>query len=128
VAEESGRRTALLVEDETLVAMIAEEYLSVLGYQAVCVMTGGDALAALAARPDTRLAVIDVGLPDMRGDDLAVQARTIAPGLSIVLATGYDSTELGRRFSGDEAVRVLTKPYTQQDLRSAVASLGLATV
>ncbi|MDB5460430.1 MAG: sensor hybrid histidine kinase [Caulobacteraceae bacterium] len=127
MAEELGRRTALLVEDETLVAMIAEDFLSALGYQPICVLNGGDALAALTARPDTRLAVIDVGLPDMRGDELAAQARVIAPGLSIVLATGYDPVELSRRFSDDEAVRVLAKPYTERDLRSAVASLGLTT-
>ncbi len=114
------RRRALLVEDEVLVAMIVEDYLQAIGFAPLCVGKAADALAALADG-DFGLAVIDVGLPDARGDELATMVRELAPGLPIVMASGYDAEELRARFAGDEARRVLAKPYTENDLRAAVA-------
>jgi CheY-like chemotaxis protein len=111
---------ALLVEDEALVAMIAEEILLAIGFEPVCVDAGAPALTQLE-QGGYRVAVIDVGLPDMRGDDLAARLRTIHPDLGIVLASGYDETDLRRRFTGDSRVAVLGKPYTERDLREAIA-------
>ncbi len=118
-----ARRKALLVEDEVLVAMVAEEHLGSIGFDAICAETAEEALRALAADPDLRLAVIDIGLPDMRGDDLAVQIRAAAPDIMIVMATGYDGAPLRARFAGDARLTVLSKPYSESDLRKAVASL-----
>jgi DNA-binding response OmpR family regulator len=120
-------RRALLVEDEALVAMIAEDYLGAIGFDPLSVDTAAGALEALAAG-GLSLAVIDVGLPDMRGDELAIKARQLAPDLPIVLASGFDSVELRQRFAGDLAVTVLGKPYTERDLRAAIAAAGLAVI
>ena len=120
-------RKALLVEDEALVAMIAEDYLDSLGFSSLCVDTAAGALDAIAGG-GLSVAVIDVGLPDMRGDDLAARAREIAPHLPIVLASGFDSAELKQRFKGDDAVTVLGKPYTERDLRAAIAAAGLVEI
>jgi DNA-binding response OmpR family regulator len=120
-------RKALLVEDEALVAMIAEDYLGAIGFDPLCVDTAAGALDAIASG-ELSLAVIDVGLPDMRGDDLAAKARELAPTLPIVLASGFDSVELRKRFVGDDAVAVLGKPYTERDLRAAIAAAGLVEI
>ena len=116
-------RKALLVEDEALVAMIAEDYLDAIGFSPLCVDTAAGALDALAGG-GLSLAVIDVGLPDMRGDDLAARARELAPDLPIILASGFDAAELKQRFRDDGAVAVLAKPYTERDLRAAIAAAG----
>lgn len=117
-------RRALLVEDETLVAMIAEDYLDAIGFSPLSVDTAAGALDALSAG-GLSLAVIDVGLPDMRGDDLAAKAREMSPDLPIILASGFDPGELKRRFWDDDALIVLSKPYTERDLRTAIAAAGL---
>ncbi len=114
---------ALLVEDETLVAMIAEEILMAIGFEPVSVDAGAPALKALE-QGGFAVAVIDVGLPDMRGDDLAARVRLAYPDLGVVLASGYDEAELRRCFTGDSRVAVLVKPYTERDLREAVASIS----
>ena len=124
---ESPPPKALLVEDEALVAMITEDYLSVIGFDALCVDTAADAMDALIGGGFS-LAVIDVGLPDMRGDDLAARARELSPTLPIILASGFDSAELKRRFANDDALSVLGKPYTESDLRAAIAAAGLVPV
>lgn len=115
---------ALLVEDEALVALIAEEALAGLGFQVHAAATASEALEAFEqGRPD--LAVIDIGLPDMRGDDLARQIRAKAPDLAIIMASGYDAADVAARFAGDQNLSVVSKPYTEGDLANAIGGLGL---
>jgi CheY-like chemotaxis protein len=121
-------RTALLVEDEALVAMVAEESLRIIGFEPISVRTGAEALAVLDQEQVPALAVIDVGLPDVRGDDLARRVRARVPAMPIIVASGYDGAELKQRFVGDLAVAVLSKPYTDRDLARAVLSLGLEVI
>ena len=118
---------ALLVEDEPLVAMIAEEALTGLGFDARAVGSGAEALEALEAfAPD--LAIVDVGLPDVRGDDLTRQMRRLKPGLSVIVASGYDAAELEAQFADDERVAILSKPYTEDDLAATASGLGFAVI
>jgi hypothetical protein len=44
--------------------------------------------------------------------------------MGVVLASGYDEGDLRRRFTGDDRVAVLGKPYTERDLREAIASIS----
>ena len=88
-------RRALLVEDEVLVAMATADSLSLMGFEPVVASTGAEALKAVARHgPSFVLALIDVGLPDMRGDALARRLRDSLPSLPIVLSSGYDLAEL----------------------------------
>jgi CheY-like chemotaxis protein len=115
----------LVVEDEALVAMIAEEALSALGFEPQSARNGVEALALFESF-DPALAVIDVGLPDMRGDELAARLRVLAPNLPIVVASGYDEAELRAQFSHDPRIAVVAKPYTEDDLARATRTLGFA--
>jgi CheY-like chemotaxis protein len=114
----------LLVEDEILVQMVAAEQLRAMGYR---VDTAGSATEAInkvkLLAGDLGLAIVDIGLPDRRGDVLVGELRVLDPELPIVIATGYDSAELARRFAGDPRVVLIRKPYTQSDLESAVSKL-----
>lgn len=115
---------ALLVEDEALVALIAEEALAGLGFHVSAASTAAEALESFERqRPD--LAVIDIGLPDMRGDDLARTIRIKAPDLAIIMASGYDAADVAGRFAGDQRLSVVSKPYTEGDLAGAIEGLGL---
>jgi CheY-like chemotaxis protein len=113
----------LVVEDEALVAMIAEEALSSLGFEPRSARNAGEALAQVETLAPS-LAVIDVGLPDLRGDELAERLRAMAPDLPIVVASGYDEAELKARFSHDPKIQVVAKPYTEDDLARATRALG----
>ncbi len=115
----------LLVEDEALVAMIAEEALSSMGFEVCSARNGAEALETFE-RETVVLAVVDVGLPDIRGDELARRLRASAPELAILVASGYDPGELSARFVDDARITVLAKPYTEGDLRRAIVSLGVA--
>jgi CheY-like chemotaxis protein len=119
-------RRVLLVEDETLVAMIATDSLNELGYDVIEV---GTARAALDwAHPDCAkfdFAMIDMGLPDRPGDELISDLRKLCPDLPIIVASGYGEGELRRRLKADDRFAFLNKPYERTSLRAAIDSLGL---
>ncbi len=122
---ESVPQRALLVEDEVLVAMAVADSLRLMGFEAVVAATGEEALQAVAQHgPSIALAMIDIGLPDMRGDVLARRVRHALPSLPIVLSTGYDGAELARDFAGDGQTWILPKPYSEAQLRLTLAELG----
>ena len=118
-------RAALLVEDEPLVAMLTEDNLRDLGFEPTWAGSAREGLRAIENDPNLILAVIDVGLPDMRGDDLVLQIRRDRPELGVILATGHDVSELRGRFAGDHRTVILGKPYLAADLaHSAYAVAG----
>ena len=115
----------LLVEDEALVRMVTVEALRDLGFRVEEAASATEALAKvglLAGRIDA--AIVDIGLPDRRGDALAGELRAIFARLPIVIATGYG--ERCRDGLGDEALtRFLGKPYDSAELTTILRDLGV---
>jgi PAS domain S-box-containing protein len=118
-------RHVLLVEDEPLVQMLAEDQLRDLGYEVETAASAGEAISK-AARMGTMLdlAVLDLGLPDRSGAGLLRELRELAPDLPILLASGQDDSAVRRRFAGESRVGVLQKPYTTEALQAAIAGLS----
>ena len=115
---------ALLVEDEVLVAALAVDALEELGYQ---IIEAGTAKAALElAASDVAsfaFAIIDIGLPDGRGDALAIELRRLRSDLPIIIATGYDDSALDQRLRDKQTV-ILGKPYDIGQLHTAIKSIA----
>ena len=113
----AGRETVLLVEDDALVRSATVEMIAELGF---AVLEAADASAALKVlESGARIDVLftDIGLPGMRGDELAKKARTLRPGLKLVLASGYSD----RGAFDDLADAVgLDKPYDTGALARAL--------
>jgi CheY-like chemotaxis protein len=116
----------LIVEDEALVRLLAAEDLRALGHEVEEAGDAAEALAAVAAAPDGAgfdAAVVDLGLPDRPGEDLVRELRRLRPGLKVLVATGYGEADLARRFGGEQAPAMLSKPYDVTDLRAALRGL-----
>ena len=113
----------LLVEDEILVQMVAAEQLRELGYRVDTAGSATEAMNKVKLLGDVNVAIVDVGLPDRRGDVLVGELRALYPHMPIVIATGYASAELSRRFAGDPHIALIRKPYTQADLKTVVGRL-----
>lgn len=122
----ASRPCVLVVEDEILVRMFAVDVLEEAGYEAIQAGSGGEALRLLADRKDTlRAVIIDLGLPDRRGDEVAMEIRAQCPQLPIVFASGRSERELIERFASDGSVSILPKPYTEPLMLEALGKLGL---
>lgn len=116
---------ALLVEDEALVAIIAEESLRAIGFEPILAVSAAAAREAVASGPAPVIALVDMGLPDGRGDELIPHLRAKYPDLGVIVASGYDEADLRATFKGDRSVVIVTKPYTELDLARAIQSLGI---
>ena len=118
-----AERTVLLVEDEALVAALAVDALDELGYRIVEAATAKAAREIVAGATNLAFAIVDVGLPDGRGDQLAVELRALRTGLPLIIATGYDEAHLDQRLKGHQQTAILTKPYDIGQLQAAIAAI-----
>jgi CheY-like chemotaxis protein len=116
----------LVVEDEILVRMFAVDALEDAGFRVIQVGTAAEALKALQGATDIRAALVDVGLPDRSGDELAAQMHALRADLPIIIASGRSGRELREQFAGNSRVTVLVKPYTASLLLDALAEVGVA--
>jgi len=114
-----GRRVVLVVEDDPLVRLSAVDMVEALGFTP---LPAGDAPSALdILQGDARVDVLftDIGLPGMRGHELARKAREIRPGLKVVFASGYGEAHDEEGAPIEDATH-LGKPYEQEQLAAAL--------
>ena len=69
-------------------------------------------------------AIVDVGLPDGRGDALAIELRKLRAELPIIIATGYDQSHLDERARNHPLTAVLNKPYDIAQLQAAIDKIA----
>jgi len=113
----------LLVEDEILIQTLALEQLGAAGYKTEVARTASQALDKIRLMQGADLAVIDLGLPDRRGDVLASELRAFYPELPIIFASGFAETSVREHYKDDALVLFLNKPYSESDLLQAVRHL-----
>lgn len=114
-----GPRTILFVEDEILIAMVAAEMISDLGYKVLEAGSGKQALEILSGDAPIDLLITDYSMPRMTGAELARAARDLRPGLPVLIATGYSELPGG----ADPGLPRLGKPYQQEQLRTEIEKL-----
>jgi len=61
--------------------------------------------------------VIDMGLPDSKGDALVREVRSIYPSLPIVIATGQGKGNVRNLFKGMVSIAIVNKPFTADELK-----------
>ena len=86
---EVGHVVVLVVDDESVVRMIAVDLFEDIGCEVIDAMSGTEALAKLEERSDITLLFTDCRMPGMSGPELAAVAGRRWPKLKIVLTTGY---------------------------------------
>jgi DNA-binding response OmpR family regulator len=119
-------RPVLLVEDEALIAALAADILDELGFSVVEVGSAKAAMDFASTRiDDVQVAIVDLGLPDRKGDELVSELRAMRADLPVVIATGYGADAVRGRLKEEEGIVILTKPYDISHLRAALGALNL---
>ena len=117
----------LLVEDEPLIRMLAVDMLETLGFAAIEAASGAEALAIDdEALKGLAGLMIDLGLPDLPGEEVARRLRLRRPGLPVILTTGADAAPARASLAGGGLVLVLEKPYQFNDLTRILGLLPSA--
>jgi PAS domain S-box-containing protein len=88
-ASRPGLGTALLVDDEEMVRMSADDMLTDLGYDVVEACSGEEALELIDGGLQPDLVVTDHLMPGMTGVELAESLRTSRPKLPLLIISGY---------------------------------------
>jgi CheY-like chemotaxis protein len=117
-------RRVLIVEDNDDTRQMMQEVLRFSGHDVRTARDGTSGLALAAeARPD--VALIDIGLPDVDGYEVARRMRA-APGgrtIGLVAITGYGQAEDQRRAYEAGFDAHLTKPVAPERLKQVMAGL-----
>jgi DNA-binding response OmpR family regulator len=118
------KRHALIVEDEALISLIAAEALQELGFESVEV---GSAKAAMDQIRSTNfdVALVDLGLPDQRGENLVAELRALRSDLPVIIATGYCDRALREKYRSESHLVILDKPYDVAQIHAAIDALAL---
>jgi CheY-like chemotaxis protein len=119
----SGR--VLVVEDEVLIRMLAVDMLLDLGREADEAGTAAEAIELLRAPgADYALVLLDLGLPDRRGDDLVRDIRQSHAALPLIVASGEDQTEVSARLKEFKPIGFLGKPFDLDGLQKAIDEIA----
>jgi CheY-like chemotaxis protein len=123
----NGRQpvAVLVVDDNADVSGALAMLLEVLGHRVATAGTGAEALA-LAKRERPRVALVDIGLRDMDGLEVARRLRAAYPdrdSLLLVAVTGYGHDEARHRSFAAGFDRHLAKPVDLPTLRALLESL-----
>jgi CheY-like chemotaxis protein len=114
-----GSLTVIAVDDDFLVLTNTVAMLEDLGHTALPASSGKEALEILRCHDAVDAIVTDQGMPHMTGLQLVEAIQKEWPKLSIIIATGY--AELGLKGRSD--LQRLSKPFTEVDLRKALADV-----
>lgn len=123
-ADPAGGRV-LVVDDNADVGDSLAELLELVGYQTAVARNGHDAIA-LAASHRPRMALVDIGLPDIDGHEVARRLRADPrhQGLFLVALTGWGQ-DVDRRRSRDAGFdQHLVKPVDIDRLLDMLKNLG----
>jgi DNA-binding response OmpR family regulator len=125
-ASNTAKQRILIVEDEMLVRMFAVDALEDEGFKVEEAANAAEGLTKLAALgANLAGAIIDLGLPDRSGDEVATEVRKMHPDLPILIASGRSERELKDRVGGDARIGIVVKPFTATILVEALERIGV---
>jgi len=116
-------KKVLVLEDESSIRSFVVINLRRSGYEPIEAETGEQALELLRRNPDTRVALLDVMLPDIDGFEVCRRIRASDPQIGIIMLTAK-SQEMdkvtGLMTGADDYV---TKPFSPTELTARIDAL-----
>jgi len=117
----------LLVEDDAGVRLSVHDQLVSLGYRVLTAASSNEGLDILASSEPIDLLFTDLVMPGLfNGRDLAVQGRSLRPGLKVLFTSGFAQASVLEQGHLDDGVTLLGKPYRlsqlAQSIRRAITS------
>jgi PAS domain S-box-containing protein len=116
--------TILVVDDEEQVRKVLCHALRRRGHRTLAAGCGREGLARLREHgSEIQAVVLDLTMPDLRGDQVLERIRADEPKLPVILVSGYAEQEVGSLLLGQEPATFLRKPFTAEELDQALQHL-----
>lgn len=123
-ANQRREGTILVAEDEIEVQFLTSSILERMGYAVLQARNGEEAIQIFQANGhNVDLILLDVVMPGKGGIEVYNYIRSRNPAVPVVFQTGYELNELDEKFLRDEALPILHKPYTADELREVIGEL-----
>jgi len=120
----TGDERILLVDDEPSIAKLEKQMLERLGYKITMHTSSMEALKMFKERPDSfDIIISDVSMPNMAGDQLAGEIKSIRPDIPIILCTGFSERMNKAKADNFGISDILMKPVIRSELAKTVRNL-----
>lgn len=106
----------LIVDDEEMVGDMLKDFLEDCGFDVKTALTGKEGLG-LVSKEKFNVAIVDMRLPDMIGNDFITQANEMHPGIKYFVHTGSHEYRLPEKLIaiGMSHESILYKPVTDMN-------------
>jgi len=116
-----GNERILIVDDEESVVRLERQMLERLGYQVTSRVNSLEALEAFRARPYSfDLVISDMTMPNMTGDQLATEVKSIRSDTPIIICTGFSERINRDKIKGKALDGLLMKPIIKAEMAKMV--------
>jgi len=123
--ELKGTGTVLVVEDDSMLRLMATQMLEKIGYRVIQAETPHLALS-ICGDPATHIDLVlsDVVMPEMNGTEMAKGIAGLRPGTKVLFMTGYSADFIAKRgILADEEVHYIQKPFDMQGLHAKIMEI-----
>ena len=116
-----GTERILFVDDELPIAKMGSQILERLGYQVTVRTSSVEARELFRTKPkDFDLVITDMTMPNMTGDELAIELMRIRSDIPVILCTGY-SKKISDETASKIGIKAFAyKPVVKADLAKTV--------
>lgn len=117
----SFKQTILVIDDDRATLVLMSSVLGGAGYRVVTAQSGFEAVDKLRRRPfDFHLAISDLTMPFMDGEETFRRLREIRPDLPVILATGFIQQEKLQELTSSGLAGFLRKPIPPDEVVNTV--------
>jgi len=118
------QETLLVVDDEKPVLEMIKLALEHEGYRVLTADTPNMAIRLAEEHAgEIQLLMTDVMMPEMNGKELAQRLRSLYPGLSCLLMSGYAATIIAHKGTLDDGMYFIQKPFSIKELADSVRKM-----
>ncbi|MBI4642811.1 MAG: response regulator [Deltaproteobacteria bacterium] len=110
----------LLVDDDPLIRSLGKELLEHLGYEVEATRDGREALECYRRLGKVDLVILDYYLPDRDGLQVLQDLLTLDPGVRVLMASGFFSSQEVDRIKDTGAAGFIYKPYRLAELENRI--------
>ncbi|MDM8535760.1 PAS domain S-box protein [Desulfobacterales bacterium HSG17] len=116
-----GNERILLVDDEEPIVNLVKQMLERLGYHVTEFTDSSDALRAFQANPQAfDLVISDMNMPNITGDQLGRELKSIRPELPVIICTGF-SERINKENADASGINdILMKPIIKSDMAQII--------
>lgn len=116
------KKIVLVVDDEPTIVSTLIDSLNALGYQAVGVRNGKEALKSIGNNTFD-LVITDIRMPEKNGIDLMLEVKAKYPDLPVVIITGYPLAYPPEKAMAEGADGYIAKPFRINQIDKLLAKL-----